>query len=522
MAIIISTETKSVQFGNEKVITIGTSADSDFQVYANAFELILEFNEQNNTYSVINNGGEAPLFRGQAFDTICITKITRLIFANSQKYINFEIVSFSQSDNVLQKASNDLNIQKSKTKSKLVAAKEKLDEERTSIIQAVGYKINDLKKKLSQNTKGQIFTHVAMFAGSFVCAFAVNNYICGLSIQESADYIHLPTDIKLWLLYSILIFGVMLIFKQGFYGYFYSQKQQNQPKMPKSSQILLIGLSTIMMTGVYAFNLIYYLDFTKNIVFSVLIAVFFVGITLCIGVSSGYYKSSSSELNELLNKYEYREDFEKVINAYRNWVLSYINTLSEAKKEYVNDKIFKLRIFETLETIVGICTAPFLAYGVSITLANCFPEAAGWIRISGMRFSPIFLVLASCLILFAFFMLAYSFSIYRKISNSDVIKHDGFSNYLLHCSEILGLQATNSAKNEMKFALYVSISILLIEFTMNVSYFISEIGMDLGGLSLSLVAALVPTALLIAETYLLGKTKFEIFALDSIKAKADK
>ena len=520
MAIIISTEKQSVQFGNEKVITIGTSADSDFQVSANAFELILEFNEENNTYSVINNGGDIPLFKGQIFNTICVSKISRLIFSNSEQYINFEVIQNNVQNNEPQSLCSD--IRKSTTKSKLAVSKDKLDYERTAIIKEVGYKINDLKKKLSQNSKGQVFTHIAMFFGSLVCAFAVNNYICGLSIQESADYIHLPIDIKLWILYTILIFGVMLIFKQGFYGFFYSQKPQNQPKMPKLSQMLLICLSSIMMLGVYAFNLTYYLDFTKNIIFSVLISVFFVGVTICIGVSSGYYKSSSYELSELLNKYEYREDFERVINDYRKWVLAYINTLSEVKKEYVNDKIFKLRIHEMFEIIIGVCTAPFLAYGVSITLANCFPEAAGWIRISGMRFSPVFLVLASFLILFAFFMLAYSFQISRKISNSEVIKHDGFSNYLLHCSEILGLQATNSAKKEMKFALYVAISIILIEFTMNVSYFLTEIGMDLGGLSLSFIAALVPTALLVAETYLLGKTKFEITALEAIKAKADK
>jgi hypothetical protein len=115
-----------------------------------------------------------------------------------------------------------------------------------------------------------------------------------------------------------------------------------------------------------------------------------------------------------------------------------------------------------------------------------------------------------------------AFSIQRKISNSDIIKHDGFSNYLLHCAEILGLQATLKAKKEMFFAFSVGFAIILIEFTMNISYFTVEIGQDFSGLFLSFVAALVPTALLIAETYLLAKTKFELYALDEINARVDK
>lgn len=68
----------------------------------------------------------------------------------------------------------------------------------------------------------------------------------------------------------------------------------------------------------------------------------------------------------------------------------------------------------------------------------------------------------------------------------------------------------------------IGISIIFIEFSMNVSYFMTEIGTDMQGLLLSLVAALVPTALLIAETYMLSKTKYDIYVSDSLLAKLDK
>ena len=47
-------------------------------------------------------------------------------------------------------------------------------------------------------------------------------------------------------------------------------------------------------------------------------------------------------------------------------------------------------------------------------------------------------------------------------------------------------------------------------------------GGDLGGMALSFLAALVPTAILIAETYMLSSTKFSIFACDGLTDKIDR
>jgi hypothetical protein len=58
--------------------------------------------------------------------------------------------------------------------------------------------------------------------------------------------------------------------------------------------------------------------------------------------------------------------------------------------------------------------------------------------------------------------------------------------------------------------MFIACFIILIEFTMNVSYFITEIGGDIQGMFLSFVTALVPTALLIAETHMLSATMFKI------------
>ena len=58
--------------------------------------------------------------------------------------------------------------------------------------------------------------------------------------------------------------------------------------------------------------------------------------------------------------------------------------------------------------------------------------------------------------------------------------------------------------------MFIACFIIMIEFTMNVSYFITEIGGNIEGMFLSFVTALVPTALLIAETMLLSGTMHKI------------
>ena len=241
-----------------------------------------------------------------------------------------------------------------------------------------------------------------------------------------------------------------------------------------------------------------------------------------IAFACGYFKYSSQRLSMELDKYEYREDFEIILNEYQNWIDMFINSLSQIKINYIKDKIFTLQLKAIGETALGILTAPFLAYGVSNTLAMCFPEAAGWVRISGLRFSPIFLVLATMLIIFAFFTIANGFLNIRKISGSDIIKLDGFRNYLSHGVDIFGLQNVRSMEKERLRLFIIGISIIFIEFTMNTSFFMTEIGADLSGLLLSFVAASVPTALLIAETYILSRTNYELFVCDSLISKVDR
>ena len=74
----------------------------------------------------------------------------------------------------------------------------------------------------------------------------------------------------------------------------------------------------------------------------------------------------------------------------------------------------------------------------------------------------------------------------------------------------------------MRRSFIIGLAIVGIEFSMNVSYFMQEIGGDLSGMLLAAVAALVPTALLVAETFMLSQTKFEIHACNELVEKVDR
>ena len=123
----------------------------------------------------------------------------------------------------------------------------------------------------------------------------------------------------------------------------------------------------------------------------------------------GYFKFKATVAQDDLINCEYRPDLEMVIKKYRYYIERFVNNLSQNKLNNVRASMLNHQLMAVLEIMLGIVTAPVLAYGVSNTLAMCFPEAAGWMRISGLRLSPIFLTLATFLIIFAFFSFARFF-----------------------------------------------------------------------------------------------------------------
>ena len=534
MALVV-TSTKGEKIFTKDVINVGTNQNCDVVLDLD-FDILLTLQYSNGKCTVTNNfQSDKVLFKGQPIKRVEVNSICKLMFADSSEFVSIKIVSdapISNTKTITAIGKEDLTEEDIKglygkevnavTKVKLEKQLEDLESARVAITKQVAFNINDLKGKLSANTKTNIFLHIAMFFSAMICAFGVSNYLMGLSIKESANFLHLPTNIKVWAIYTVIIYGICLLLKQGIHLYLQSNIQKDVSKSSKLGQSFMLIFSLLFVLGIYVVNLVYYMNLNDFMTFAIFISFFFTGILAVLAISCGYFKSSAFEWRMTLDKFEYREDFESVIKAYRQWIERYINNLSNSKIQYIKEKLFNLQLKSLGETIVGILTAPFLAYGVSNTLASCFPEAAGWVRISGLRISPVFLTLATFLIIFAFFSFVNAFLGTKKIQGSQVIKQDGFTDYQHHGVTIYGLEGVRRIESEKHRSLAIGCSIIFIEFAMNVSYFMTEIGGDMQGIFLSLVAALVPTALLIAETLILSQTKFEIYACDELLSKVDK
>ncbi len=531
MAFIISSKNNEKTFSDKELVNISSKDGFDFKLDVGFnFMLAVQYDSKTNRCVLLNQfGSKKFLFKGKPIPTsLEIDKVCKIMVDGTDEFLTIKVLGESASrtisdeniteDDMKAIYGNDIN---AGAKLKIEKRKGEIEGARVAIVKEIAAQINSLKHKISMNSKGGILLHIALFFASLVCAFGVSNYLTGLPLSDAGNVIQMPTNMKLIFVYAFIVYGVGLMLKQGIFLYFQNKIGQDTTTS-RIAEKFMIMLSCVFYIAIYVINVLYYLTPKTISLFAVFISLFFVGTAATLALGCGYFKNTNTETRQELDHYEYREDFERVIKEYQQWIERFVNTLSATKIRNIKDKLFMLQIKAAGEILLGILTAPFLAYGVSNTLASCFPEAAGWIRISGLRFSPIFLVLATFLIIFAFFAFVNGFFSNKKILASNVLKQDGFSNYLQHGVEIYGLEGVKKLDKEMRRSFIIGIAIVIIEFSMNVSYFMQEIGQDLSGMALSAVAALVPTALLIAETYMLSQTKFETFASEELLAKIDR
>ncbi len=531
MTFTIITKQGEKTFTDKELVTISSKAGVDYSInFGFDYMLTVQFDSKTNKCTILNQFNcKNILFKGQPLPPMLdVEKSCRLIIKDSDEYIQIRVDSEFYNtkiagENLTEEDLKDFygNNVNTSARLKIENRKAELEEARVAIIKQVGYKINDLTKKLSMNSKTGIIMHIALYFASLILSFGVCNYLTGLPLKDSGLIIQMPINIRILLIYSIIIYSIGLILKQGIYLLIQNRSNETTAGNIIAERTMII-LSIIFYGAIYIINLLYYISPGTIPFFAIFMSLFFTLICTTLAMALGYYKNSSIEISKELNKYAYREDFEKVIKEYRQWIERFINNLSDIKIGNIKDQLFTLQLKSIGETTLGIITAPFLAYGVSNTLAMCFPEAAGWIRISGLRFSPIFLTLATFMIIFAFFAYVNAFLCNKKIQASNVIKNDGYSNYIQHGVEIYGLEGVKKLDDDMRRSYIIGLCIIFIEFSMNISYFMQEMGKDFSGMFLSFLAALVPTALLIAETYMLSQTKFEIHTINELISKIDR
>ena len=523
MAVIITSKNNEKVFSDKNFIIIGSNSDCDYPVDVD-FDLILtvKYDEKLNKCVVVNDfANPKVLFRGEPFlGKLVVDKFCKLKFAGSEDFLGIKIEA-KETPNV--HSNNEAQLKPTNlVNDKLDEVQQELETARISVVKQISFAITDIRKRLAVNNRYAILLNIVLVVSAVAMMFGVTNYLMGLPISDTVAFLTMPTNIKMLIVFSLLGYTVSLALKQGVFLFLQNKDLREPSKGAGFAQYFLIIFSTFFMCVFYAINLIYYMNPDNRIFYSIIVSLIFVLMNLFVSAFCGYFKYRGHKLSYELDKYEYREDLEIVLNRYQNWIRVYLNNLSKTKIEYLQNKNFTLQIVRFFKTMLGFITAPVVAYGVSNTLAMCFPEAAGWIRISSLRFSLVFLILSSLLIVFAFFAFSNAFVCIRKINGSDIIKFDGFRDYFSHGTDIFGLQKTRALNGEKIKFLVIGISIILIEFTMNMSFFMTEIGADLNGILLSLIAASLPTAFLLAETNLLSVTNYELYICDSIMSKMDR
>ena len=555
MKVTITSKNNEKVFNDSNVINIGTAPNCHFKLNLD-FDLIISLQKlENGKWQIVNNfKSNKVLFRGQPIGpSIEIGSLCKLMIADTDEYISIKITAAGTNPKVvpgslelanrknaerIKRAENkrtitmigdeELNEQDietlygkgvgAQTKIKIDRKKADIERRRALITKEIAYKANYLRNKLVQNELILAFLNFFIVFVPFSMAMILKDIIryesqAGQNMQN-----------RLLFLAAIGFIVVTLVLKLG---QFLTLQNKGKVKVTQSSKTIQ-SLCLLSGGGRFAscirFRMVELTLHTYSL--PLLIPQMLIGCSfLCIflGIFAAIIQNTIAETGEELDSYESREDFQAVVKDYQQWIALYVNNISRKKLKDISNKIFNLEIKGGIEYVVGVLTAPFLAYGVSQTLAECFPEAAGWIRLAeGFKFSPIFLALAVFMIVFAFHCFATSFATTKRVLASNVIKQDGFSDYNVHGVVLHGVESSKNLKKEAKKFFLIALAVVFIEITMNVSYFIQVMGGDVMGMVLSFVAALLPTAILIMETTMLGNTKFEIIIREELLEKVDK
>ncbi len=555
MKVTITSKTNEKVFDDKSVINIGTAPNCNFKLNLD-FDLILSLQKlDNGKWQVVNNfKSDRVLFRGQPIgDTLEIGSLCKLMIDGADEYVSIKITSAGANPKIVAgslelanrksaekigRAQNqktitmiedeELNEQDietlygsgvgAQTKIKIDRKKADIERRRALITKEIAYKSNYLRAKLSQNEMILAFLNFFIVFVPFAIAYIVKDII-------RLDSLNGQLQNRILFLISVAFIIVTLLLKQG---QFLVLQGKGKTRITPSA-LLIQRLSMLSSCGIFACILVFAVaELTTHIynlpllIPQMLILCSFLCIFL--GIFAGFTKNIISESGEELDSYESREDFQAIVKDYQQWITLFVNNITKKRLKDIKEKIFNLQLKSYGEYFLGVITAPFLAYAVSQTLGEIFPEAAGFIRLAGgaLKVSPVFLSLASFMIVFAFHCFATSFAITKRVYASNIIKQDGFSDYNVHGVTLHGVESSKNLKKESKKWLFVAICVVIIEYTMNVSYFTGVMGGDILNMIICALGAALPTAILIMETTMLGNTKFEIMIREELLEKVDK
>ena len=538
MDVVITSKNDRKTFSDTNVINIGTSSNCNYKLDL-PFDIVISLQKhENGKWRVINTlKSDKVLFKGKSIGVgIEITTVCKLMFAETDEFLSIKIVQEETENKVKTKTENSPVVKNNMAapknseeytfdndifpKSQLDKMKTEIERRRSMISKDIAYKCNELRAKLSQNESILSVLNLFIFIIPLVMAYILNDIV-----KIETDTAKITLSSKIIFLIAVAFIVITELLKQS---QFLTLRTNGKDKRQVNPSTLRIkNMCSIVSIGSFATIILFAITelVSHNYQMSDIVPIMILFCSfLCIfvGIFSGFTKNIIAESGEELDRYESRGDYISVINDYQEWINHYINSISVKKLKNISNKIFTQQLVCAVEYLAGILTAPVLAYGVSQTLAGYFPEAAGFISITqAFRISPVFLTLATLMIIFAFHCFTVSFYTNKRVFASNIIKQDGFNDYNIHGVTIHGVESTKNLQKEAKKYFLIAVCVVFVEIIMNMSYFVKDAD-DMQSIVLALLAALIPTILLIIETNMAASTKFKINLKEELLDKTDK
>ena len=216
MTFTIITKHGEKTFADKELVNISSKEGADCRINLGFdYMLTVEFNKTTGKYSLLNPFNcQKFLFKGQPLpQRLEIDKMCKLMVKDSDEFIGIKVLDAVGNTRVAHENLTEQDIKEvygdevnASARLKIEKRKAELEEARVSIVKQVAFKINDLKSKISMNSKSGILLHLGLYAASLVLAFGVANYLTGLPLKEAGSIIQMPVNMKLVLLYSLIIY----------------------------------------------------------------------------------------------------------------------------------------------------------------------------------------------------------------------------------------------------------------------------------------------------------------------------
>ena len=207
MAFTISTKNKEKTFNDKELVNICSKDGFDFKLDVD-FDCMLavQYDANTNKCTVLNQfNNDRFLFKGKVVPAkLEVDKVCKIMIDGTDDYITIKTIGSSLNtklaeENLTESDLKDLYGEDVNVNARLKIEKRKaeLEQVRIAITKDTDNEINDLKHKLSMNSKSGVVLHIALLIMSLVSSFGVSNYLTGLPLEDAQNIIQMPTNLKL-------------------------------------------------------------------------------------------------------------------------------------------------------------------------------------------------------------------------------------------------------------------------------------------------------------------------------------